>query len=77
MNPDIKSAGFIIGIHRLPCLFVFDIFSVFDNHFTVDKDVFDARGTTGSFFNGRIVSDGVRVENNNIGKIARFDFAPL
>ena len=63
--------------HHLSRLFVFDIFSAFDNHFSVDNDVLDACGTPGSFFNGRIIGDGVGVENYDVGKIARFDFTPL
>ena len=63
--------------HHLPGLFVFDIFSTFDNYFSVDHDAFDACGAPGSVFNGAIIGDGGGVENDDIGKVARFDFAPL
>ena len=65
------------GSYSLSRLFILEIFAVFNDHFAVDKDFLDARGAPGGFPDGRIVSDGVGVEYNDIGKIAGFNFTPL
>ncbi len=65
------------GSNNLSVFFVLDIFSAINDHFAVDKDLLYTRRTLRGFPDGCVVGDGAGIENNDIGKIIGYDFAPL